>query len=182
VQGSGRVRLPDGSVMRIAYAGRNGHPYTSVGRLIVERGLATPDQMTLEPLKAFLRADSARGRELMHQNRSYVFFRHASELPPERGPVGGAGLPLTPWRSIAVDRNLWAYGLPVWIETALPLVDGASEPFRKLAVAEDTGSAIIGPARADLFHGAGDEAGRRAGALRHPMRFVVLWPRAEPLP
>lgn len=182
VQGSGRVRLPDGSVMRIAYAGRNGHPYSSVGRLIVQSGLATPEQMTLEPLKAFLRADAARGRELMHQNRSYVFFRHASELPADRGPIGGAGIPLTPWRSIAVDRAIWPYGLPVWIETALPLADGAAEPFRRLTVAEDTGSAIIGPARADLFHGAGGEAGRRAGALRHPMRFVVLWPRAVPLP
>jgi membrane-bound lytic murein transglycosylase A len=182
VQGSGRVRLPDGRVMRVAYAGRNGHPYTSVGRAIVERGLAPPEQLTLEPLKAFLREDTARGRELMWLNRSYVFFRHAAELPEDKGPIGGAGLPLTPWRSIAVDRTLWPYGLPVWMEVDLPLPDGTTEPFRRLVIAEDTGSAIVGPARADLYHGSGEVAGRRAGALRHPMRFTVLWPRREPLP
>jgi membrane-bound lytic murein transglycosylase A len=182
VQGSGRVRLADGRVIRIAYAGRSGHPYTSVGRAIVLRGLATPEQLTLEPLKAFLRADAARGRELMRLNRSYVFFRRADEVPEHTGPIGGAGQPLTAWRSLAVDRGIWAYGLPIWIDVALPLADGATEPFRRLTVAQDTGSAIVGPARADLFHGSGEEAGRRAGDLRHPMRFVVFWPRREPLP
>jgi membrane-bound lytic murein transglycosylase A len=114
----------------------------------------------------------------MRLNASYVFFRIADELADASGPIGGAGLPLTPWRSLAVDRTVWPYGLPIWIEAALPLPAGGAEAFRRLTVAEDTGSAIVGPARADLFHGSGATAGSRAGVLRHPMRFVVLWPKA----
>ncbi len=177
VQGSGRVRLGDGSVRRIAYAGRNGHPYTMIGRVLVQEGHLLLEQAQLEPIKAWLRSNPAEGQRIMQLNRSYVFFRLADELPAQAGPIGGAGLPLTPWRSIAVDRTQWPYGLPVWIDAALP---GRSEPFRALTIAEDTGSAILGPARADLFHGSGAEAGMQAGALRHPMRFVVLWPKAQP--
>lgn len=180
VQGSGRVRLPDGRTVRIAYAGRNGHPYSSIGRIMVRDGLLPLAEAQLEGIKGWLRAHPEEGRRVMGMNASYVFFRIADELPEEAGPIGGAGLPLTPWRSIAVDRNLWAYGLPVWLETTLPRGDGPGEPFAKLTIAEDTGSAILGPARADLYHGSGAEAGRRAGALRHPMRFVVLWPRGAP--
>lgn len=176
VQGSGRARLPDGRTLRIAYAGRNGHPYSSIGRIVVREGHLPLAEAQLEGLKRWLRANPSEGRRVMGMNASYVFFRIADELPADAGPIGGAGLPLTPWRSIAVDRSLWAYGLPVWIETELPVTHGA-EPFRRLTIAEDTGSAILGPARADLFHGSGAEAGARAGALRHPMRFVVLWPR-----
>lgn len=176
VQGSGRVRLADGKTIRVAYAGRNGHPYTSIGRVVVREGLLPLEEAQLEGLKAWLRSNPDEGRRVMGMNASYVFFRIADELPESAGPIGGAGLPLTPWRSIAVDRTTWAYGLPVWLETRLP----NGEAFAKLTIAEDTGSAILGPARADLYHGSGAEAGRRAGALRHPMRFVVLWPRAEP--
>jgi membrane-bound lytic murein transglycosylase A len=176
VQGSGRVRLPDGRTVRIAYAGRNGHPYTSIGRAVVREGLMSVEDASLDKLKAWLRANPAEGRRIMRLNASYVFFRLADELSEASGPIGGAGLPLTPWRSIAIDRTLWPYGLPVWIETELPTAAGA-EPFRRLTIAEDTGSAILGPARADLYHGSGAAAGSRAGVLRHPMRFVVLWPR-----
>ncbi len=180
VQGSGRVRLPDGKTVRIAYAGRNGHPYSSIGRIMVRDGLLPLAEAQLEGIKGWLRANPEEGRRVMGMNASYVFFRIADELPEEAGPIGGAGLPLTPWRSIAVDRTLWAYGLPVWIEATLPRGDAPGEPFATLTIAEDTGSAILGPARADLYHGSGAEAGRRAGALRHPMRFVVLWPRSAP--
>jgi membrane-bound lytic murein transglycosylase A len=175
VQGSGRVRLPDGSVRRIAYAGRNGHPYTMIGRVLVQEGHLPLEQAQLEPIKAWLRANPAEGQRIMQLNRSYVFFRVADELPIDAGPIGGAGLPLTPWRSIAVDRTRWPYGLPIWIDAMLP---GITQPFQKLTIAEDTGSAILGVARADLFHGSGAEAGVQAGALRHPMRFIVLWPKA----
>lgn len=181
VQGSGRVRLADGTLLRIAYAGRNGHPYTSIGRVIVEEGHVPLAELTLARLKGWLRENPQHARRIMHRNASYIFFRRADELPPHMGPIGGAGLPLTPWRSIAVDRTLWPYGLPVWLDVDLP-GDAGPQPFRQLTLAEDTGSAIVGPARADLFHGTGDEAGRRAGALRHPMRFVVLWPKPEPAP
>jgi len=179
VQGSGRVRLPDGRTVRIAYAGRNGHPYSSIGRIVVQEGLLPLEDATLDKLKAWLRANPVEANRIMGMNASYVFFRLAEELSETSGPIGGAGLPLTPWRSIAVDRNLWAYGMPVWLETELPLAQG-SESFRKLVIAEDTGSAILGPARADLYHGSGPVAGSRAGVLRHPMRFVVLWPREAP--
>jgi membrane-bound lytic murein transglycosylase A len=177
VQGSGRVRLPDGRVRRIAYAGRNGHPYTMIGRVLVQEGHLPLEQAQLEPIKAWLRANPVEGQRIMQLNRSYVFFRVADELPASAGPIGGAGLPLTPWRSIAVDRTRWPYGLPVWIDAMLP---GRSARFQALTIAEDTGSAILGPARADLFHGSGAQAGVQAGALRHPMRFVVLWPQAQP--
>ncbi len=179
VQGSGRVRLPDGSTVRVAYAGRNGHPYTSIGRAVVREGLMSVEDASLDKLKAWLRANPVEGRRIMRLNASYVFFRLATELPDTAGPIGGANLPLTPWRSLAVDRTIWAYGLPIWLEVDLPLASGV-EPFRKLTIAEDTGSAILGPARADLYHGSGPAAGSRAGVLRHPARFVVLWPRARP--
>ncbi len=179
VQGSGRVKLTDGHNTRIAYAGRNGHPYSSIGRIVVREGLLPLEDATLDKLKAWLRANPVEARRIMGMNASYVFFRLADELSDASGPIGGAGLPLTPWRSIAVDRSIWAYGLPVWIEVDLPLASG-TEPFRKLVIAEDTGSAILGPARADLYHGSGAAAGSRAGVLRHPMRFIVLWPRETP--
>jgi membrane-bound lytic murein transglycosylase A len=177
VQGSARIRLADGSIARVAYAGRNGLPYTSIGRILVERGHVPFGEMTLERLMAWLRADPEDGREIMRQNRSYVFFRRADELAPADGPIGGAGIPLTPGRSLAVDRSLWSYGLPFWLEGELPLADGGAEPLRRLMIAQDTGTAIVGPARGDFFFGSGPEAGTRAGLLRHQTRFVVLSPK-----
>jgi membrane-bound lytic murein transglycosylase A len=177
VQGSARIRLPDGRTVRIAYAGRNGRPYTSIGRIVVAKGHIPLQEMSLERLTAWLRAHPGEGRDIMRQNRSYVFFRLADELGAAEGPIGGAGLPLTPGRSLAVDRALWSYGLPFWLEGELPLAGGGAEPFRRLMIAQDTGTAIVGPARGDFFFGSGAEAGTRAGLLRHPARFVVLSPK-----
>ena len=177
VQGSARIRLDDGSVMRVAYAGRNGRPYTSIGRLLVQRGEMDLETMTLEKLMGWLKDHPEPARALMRQNQSYIFFREASELAPEDGPIGGAGTPLVPGRSLAVDRSLWAYGLPVWLDGHLPLTLDKTEPLRRLMIAQDTGSAIVGPARGDFFFGGGEEAGRRAGLLRHAVRFVVLQPK-----
>ena len=178
VQGSARVRLPDGSVRRLVYAGRNGHPYTSIGRVIVTEGHATPEDMHLEGLKAWLRAHPAEARRIMRLNRSYIFFSLRGDLDPADGPIGAASIPLTPRRSLAVDRTAWPYGTPVWIDVELP--EPGSDvpvPFAALTVAQDTGSAIVGPARGDLFFGSGYEAGLRAGMLRHKPDFVVLLPR-----
>ena len=177
VQGSARIRLADGNLARVAYAGRNGLPYTSIGRIIVERGHVPLAEMSLERLMAWLRTNPRDGREIMRQNRSYVFFRRVDELDPSDGPIGGASIPLTPGRSLAVDRSLWSYGLPFWVDGELPLADGGSEPLRRLMIAQDTGTAIVGPARGDFFFGSGPEAGTRAGLLRHQTRFVVLLPK-----
>jgi membrane-bound lytic murein transglycosylase A len=177
VQGSARIRLDDGSVMRVAYAGRNGRPYTSIGRLLVQQGEMDLETMTLEKLMGWLEDHPEPAKALMRQNQSYIFFREASELAPEDGPIGGAGIPLVPGRSLAVDRSLWAYGLPVWLDGQLPVTLDRTEPLRRLMIAQDTGSAIVGPARGDFFFGSGEEAGRRAGLLRHAVRFVVLQPK-----
>lgn len=175
VQGSARVRLRDRSWRRLVYDGRNGRPYTSIGRLLIEAGEIAEAEMSLARLKAWLRDDPERGRALMRRNESFVFFR----LAPDEGagPIGGAGLPLTPLRSLAVDRNLWSYGLPFFPVATLPWRAAATEPFGQLMIAQDTGTAIVGAARADLFFGGGEEAGARAGAIRHEAEIFVLWPR-----
>lgn len=179
VQGSARVGCADGPGLRLVYDGRNGHPYTSIGRHLVETGRIAPEAMSLERLESWLREAGQEpgqaGRDVMWRNRSYVFFRAEPAGTP--GPIGGAGLPLAPLRSIAVDRAIWPYGLPVWVEAALPWEGARLTPFRRLMVAQDTGSAIVGPARADLFFGTGPEAGRRAGGIRHPGTLTVLLPR-----
>ena len=180
VQGSARVRMPDGTEHRLVYAGRNGHPYTSIGRHLVETGRIAPEAMSLDLLKAWLRrhgqAPGEEGRAVMQRNRSYIFFELAPS-EPGAGPIGGAGVPLTAGRSIAIDRGLWPYGLPVLIESEKALSGFGPSPLRRLFVAQDTGSAIVGPARADLFLGSGAEAGRQAGSIRHTGRFTVLLPR-----
>ncbi|MBM3607855.1 MAG: transglycosylase, partial [Alphaproteobacteria bacterium] len=181
VQGSGRVRLPDGRVLRLAYDGRNGRPYTSIGRLLVERGHINRQDMSLARLKAWVRANGQgsddAGRKLMQENHSYVFFRIDESLDAKEGPIGGEGIPLTRLHSIAVDRNLWAYGLPFWIEARLPWRRAQEENFARLMIAQDTGSAILGAARADIFFGTGARAGRLAGNIRHAGRFIVFLPR-----
>lgn len=183
VQGSARVELSDGRRMRLVYDGRNGRPYTSIGRLLVESGEIPLAEMSLARLKEWLRAHGLqpgeRGRTLMQRNESYIFFRLAEDENPSLGPTGGAGTPLDPLRSLAIDRTIWSYGLPFWIEADLPWRSDSPSPFRRLMVAADTGTAIVGPARADIFFGTGDEAGRRAGAIRHGADFVVLLPAGE---
>ena len=179
VQGSAQVEFPDRRRARLTYDGRNGLPYTSIGRILIEEGEIAEGAMSLASLKAWLRHDSDRGLAMMRRNRSFVFFKLVDDFDPELGPIAGAGVPLTPLRSIAVDRTIWAYGLPFWIDAELPWVNEVRRPFRRLMIAEDTGSAIVGAARADIFFGSGDAAGARAGAIRHRADFIVLLPRGE---
>ncbi len=183
VQGSAQVEFPDGRRARLAYDGRNGLPYASIGRILIETGEIGEGAMSLASLKAWLRAaglgEGERGLALLRQNRSFVFFQLVEDFDPELGPVAGAGVALTPLRSIAIDRTLWSYGLPFWIEANLPWADEAPRPFRRLLIAQDTGSAIVGPARADIFFGSGDAAGARAGAIRHRGEFIVLMPLGD---
>lgn len=179
IQGSGRIRLTDGGVLRLNYDGHNGYPYLPVGRLLIQRGLVPRNEMSMERIRAYIEADPAAGRALMRENRSFVFFK-AVDLPAEAGALGAEGVPLTPLRSIAVDRARHGYGTPFFISAELPLGGPAPAPFRHLMIAQDTGSAIVGPARADLFFGAGAEAGRIAGGIRHAGDFFLLAPRQVP--
>src|SRR6204780_5348178 len=179
VQGSEQVEFLARSRARLAYDGRTGLPYTSIGKILIEAREIAESDMSLASLKAWLRRDSARGLDVMRRNRSFVFFTLIEDFDPNLGPMAGAGVALTPLRSIAVDRTVWAYGLPFWIDAELPWVDKTPQPFRRLMIAQDTGSAIVGAARADLFLGSGDAAGARAGAIRHPAEFVVLLPQGD---
>ena len=183
VQGSAAVDLGDGRRVRLTYAGRNGQPYSSIGRALIEAGEIAPDEMSLARLKQWVRdrgqAPGQPGRALLHRNLSYIFFSMDESPARAQGPIGGAGVPLTPLRSVAVDRNLWPYGLPVFVDAVLPGVDGGLSPFQRLMVGQDTGSAILGPARLDLFMGSGDQAGAVAGNIRHRAGLYILLPRAE---
>lgn len=183
VQGSARLRFADGRELPLTYDGRNGHPYTSIGRLLIERGLVSGEAMSLELLKATVRAmglaPGEPGALLLQENRSYVFFRQDESTDRLSGPIGGEGCALTPGRSIAVDRTLWSYGTPFWIAANIPWENDVETRFERLMIAQDTGSAIVGPARADLFFGSGARAGHLAGRVRHPAEFVVFLPRPQ---
>lgn len=175
IQGSGRVRLTDGTWVRLGYAGKNGHAYASIGKLLAERGEKPPGGLTMDGLKGWLRADPARGQALMHENASYVFFRELPEAEAGEGPVGAQGVPLTPGRSLAVDASHHALGTPIFVAAPDLAADGA--PFRRLMVAQDVGSAIRGRERGDIFFGTGAEAGAIAGTTKYPARFHVLKPK-----
>ena len=181
IQGSGRVRLPDGKVVRVGYAAQNGHDYTAIGRVLVDRGELAKEEVSLQTIRAWLRAHPDGAEELMNQNRSYVFFR---ALPGD-APLGAEGVELAAGRSIAIDDAWLPYGLPVWIDSttpAVPELGRAEGPLRRLVVAQDTGGAITGPVRADLFLGPGEEAEQIAGRMKQPLRAWLLWPRAAPPP
>ena len=178
IQGSARVRLEDGSTVRINYDAHNGYPYTPVGRVLIDRGIIPKDQMSMQKIREWMEQNPDGAKELRRQNRSYVFFREV-QLSDKDEAVGAQGVPLTPGRSIAVDKALHVYGTPFFIEGELPLESEQSKtPFRHLMVAQDTGSAITGPARADIYFGAGADAGRVSGRLRHNVRFVMLVPKS----
>ena len=178
IQGSARIELPDGSMVRINYDAHNGYPYTPVGRILIDRNIIPREQMSMQKIREWMEQDPEGANEVRRQNRSYVFFREVN-LSATDEAVGGQGVPLTAGRSIAVDKALHVYGTPFFIEADLPIETAQSKtPFRKLMISQDTGSAIVGPARADLYFGAGAEAGRVSGRLRHNARFVMLVPKS----
>lgn len=170
IQGSGRIKLPDGSYKRVGYRGSNGHSYRSIGSEMVRRGIYQPHQVSAEVIKNWVRRNPVEGAELLFHNPSYVFFREVSQVPADRGPLGAMNRSITTMRSVAIDPSFVRLGSPVWIEK-----DGA-EPLNRLMIAQDTGSAIKGAQRADVFTGTGDAAGREAGKLRDPGRLMVLMP------
>jgi membrane-bound lytic murein transglycosylase A len=178
IQGSARIALEDGSTMRLGYAGKNGHPYASIGREIVRRELMPLEDITAESLKHWLRENPALAAEIYPVNPSYIFFREIRGLAEQDGPIGAEGVPLTAGRTLAVDPRFHRYGTPVFVVAALPtLPDGESQEFQRLMIAQDTGSAIRGAVRGDVFTGTGAEAGLLAGMINHPARFFVLLPR-----
>jgi len=169
IQGSGRVKLAEGGAIRVGYGGNNGHKYRSVGAELVRRGVYNRHQVSAAVIRNWVRRNPAAGQELLFHNPSYVFFREVNVVA-EKGPLGAMVRSVTPMRSVAVDPAYVTLGAPVWVEK-----DGAN-PIRRLMVAQDTGSAIKGAQRADIFFGSGDEAGAAAGRLKDPGRMLVLMP------
>lgn len=170
IQGSGRIRLPNGHHLRVGYAGSNGRNYRSIGVELVRRGVYKAHQVSAQVIRNWVRRNPVEGPELLRHNPSYVFFRKITDVSPEDGPKGAMNRSITTLRSIAVDKRYVPLGAPVWIEK------GGKVPMHRLMVAQDTGSAIKGAQRADIFFGTGDAAGRAAGKLRDPGRMVVLMP------
>lgn len=177
VQGSARLLFEDGTASRVSYAGKTGHPYTSIGKELVAQGTLEVEQANMTTIRAWLEDDMPRAMEMLHRNNSFIFFTEVLGHDPEFGPIAAAGVQLTPGRSLAVDKSVHAYGTPVWLGTEKPLPSDI-KPFQRLMIAQDTGSAIVGQQRGDIFIGSGDEAGMVAGAVRHDTDFVILEPKA----
>ena len=177
IQGSARVRLEDGTLLRLNYDAHNGYPYVPVGRVLIDRKAIPREEMSMQRIREWMQANPDEAKDVRRQNRSMVFFRIVG-LNDDREALGAQGIPLSAGRSIAVDKALHVYGTPFFIEADLPLASvRANAPFRRTMIAQDTGSAIVGPARADLYFGAGDEAGQVAGRIRQAGRFAILLPR-----
>ena len=178
IQGSARLEFDDGTFMRIAYDGKSGHPYTAIGKVLLDEGALQPGNVTMQTLRGWLTDHPDQVGRVLQQNRSYIFFAETENNDTTLGPVAAGHVPLTPGRSLAIDRELMTFHLPIWIEGELPLSDpDQAEPVHRLMIAQDTGSAILGSNRADFFTGSGAQAGAVAGNIQHSCRFVVLAPR-----
>ena len=173
VQGSGRIVLDDGRTVRLGYADTNGHPYRSIGRWLVERGELKLEDASMQSIQAWVRTNPQRTEELLIQNPSYVFFREQTAAS-DAGPLGSLGVALTAERSIAIDPKYIPLGAPVWLSTTQPL---STQPLRRLVLAQDTGNAIKGSARADLYFGGGNKAGELAGRMKQNADLWVLLTR-----
>ena len=189
IQGSARVRLEDGAILRINYDGHNGYPFVPLGRILVQRNIIPREEISPDRVREWIRVNPQSAEEISRLNRSLMFFRivglsdnrqptGVQEAPSEREAIGAQGIPLTPGRSIAVDNALHVYGTPFFIQADLPITDEKrSVNFGRLMIAQDTGSAMVGPARADIFWGAGDRARQVASHIHHPGDFAMLVPR-----
>ena len=179
VQGSGRVLMEDGTIIRIGYAARNGHAYTSIGTELIKMGELQQEQVSMQSIRSWLKNHPERATALMAKNRSFIFFRIVegalSSLHEKQGPIGAQGVLLTPGRSLAVDRHYIPLGIPIWLDTTDPI--NLDEPLRRLVIAQDTGSAIKGPVRGDLFWGFGSLAAAKAGLMKQKGRYFLLLPK-----
>ena len=177
IQGSGQVELDDGTVIRVGYADQNGLPYRAIGRDLIEIGALTPETVSLQSIRKWLQDNPKRAREIMSRNKSYIFFRENTELDPADGPLGAQNVPLTAGRSLAVDPRHIPLGAPLWLDTTAPWPDG-ERPLRRVMIAQDTGGAIKGAVRGDVFWGASEQAEEIAGHMKSKGRFFVFVPRA----
>lgn len=173
IQGSGRIALRDGATMRVGFADHNGHPYRAIGQVLIARGALTREQADADGIRRWLRDHPAQAREVMHSNARYVFFRELPALPVDEGPIGSLGVALTAMRSVATDPARVPPGALLYLDTVQP---NGIEPLRRIVLSQDTGAAITGPVRADLYWGTGDAAGHDAGRMRSPGRLWLLWP------
>lgn len=176
IQGSGRIELDGGGHLRVGYSAQNGHPYFAIGRELIDRGALAREQVSMQSIRRWLEDHPEQATELLHRNPSYVFFR---ELPGD-GPIGSQGVVLSPGRSLAVDRKFLPLGIPVWLDATAPAagMEGTDVPLQRLLIAQDTGGAITGPVRGDVFWGHGEDAADVAGRMKHPGRLWLLLPRS----
>jgi membrane-bound lytic murein transglycosylase A len=181
IQGSTRVKLDNGKLLRLNYAASNGMPYTPVGKFLIDRGIVSKEEMSMDKIRDFMEANPEDGKALRQKNRSFVFFQE-TPLRADDECIGAQGIPLTPGRSLAVDKRIHVYGTPIWIEAQLPIESEKPETkFRRLLFAQDTGSAIVGPARADIYFGHGEEISHIAGRIKQYGQFVMLMPKNVPV-
>ena len=182
IQGSGRIRLAEGGEMRVGYAADNGRTYTAIGRELVRRGVYKPEEVSMQTIRRWLESHPGEAEGLMDTNASYVFFAEVKGEGPLGGPFGAEGVPLTPGRSLAVDRQHWPLGVPLWLDATAPAPreNQPDRPLRRLLIAQDTGGAIRGPIRGDVFWGAGPEPESIAGRMKNPGRLWVLLPVSAP--
>jgi len=179
IQGSARIKLDNGKLLRLNYIASNGKHYTPVGHILIEEGVYTPEEMSMDKIREYMEANPKEGKALRHKNRSFVFFSETA-LGPKDECIGAQGIQLTPWRSIAVDDSIHVYGTPIWIDAKFPLKsDVPQDPFQHLMVAQDTGSAIRGSARADIYFGHDEDAPHVAGRIKQFGKFVMLVPRTD---
>lgn len=177
IQGSGRVRLDDGRIVRVGYAGQNGHPYRAIGRDLIEMGEVSREAMSLQAIDNWLRTNPNQADALMHKNPSYIFFQLQSMIGPDDGPLGAQSVPLTSGRSLAVDRAFMPLGAPIWLDATMPTETG-EEPLQRLFIAQDTGGAIKGPVRGDVFFGGGEAAKFSAGNMKAEGEYYLFLPKA----
>ena len=178
IQGSTRVKLDSGKLLRLNYVASNGMPYTPVGKFLIDRGIVSKEEMSMDKIRDFMEANPEEGKELRRKNRSFVFFQE-TPLNAKDECIGAQGVPLTPGRSLAVAKHMYTYGTPIWIDAEFPIESEKAETkFRHLLFAQDTGSAIVGPARADIYFGHGEEISHIAGRIKQHGQFVMLVPQS----
>lgn len=176
IQGAAKLKLDDGSMIRITYDGKSGHPFTAIGKLLVERGEIDREHISMQSIKSWLHANADEAGALMEENRSYIFFKEADLSEPKLGPIAAAKIPLTAQRSLAVDRLIHTFSTPIFVNA--DRINNRS--FNQLMIAQETGTAIVGAARGDIFFGSGYVAGERAGGVNSPCDFTILVPQDAP--